>query len=242
MSISMRSFQVAGLVALATFAAAQAGAASNRTADGKPDFGGVWLVEKPQKEVKTTAGKAPPLKAEAAAEFAKRKQAVASGKDADDPVALCLPHGVPRLLNAPRPIHILQKPKQITVLYEANHQARMFYIDEPLPKADAMPDPTFNGASVARWSGDALIVDTVAMNDQTWLDEVGLPHSEALKVTERYELSGPDRLKVSLTITDPATFTAPWEMQVMYRKQPGLRFKEDACSEKFWHPGKDSSS
>lgn len=241
--MSKRALQIAGLVAFATVVATQASAAG-RTADGKPDMGGVWLVEKPQKEVKTTSGKAPPLKPEAAATYAKRKQALASGneKEADDPAALCLPLGVPRLLNTPRPIHILQKPKQITVLYEVNHQARMFYLDEPLPSADKMPDPTFNGASVARWSGDALIVDTVAMNDQTWLDDMGLPHSEALKVTERYELSGADRLKVSVTVTDPETYTAPWQMQVTYKKQPGLRFKEDACSEKFWHPGKDSNS
>jgi hypothetical protein len=242
--MNMSSLRNVAFTALVVFAVAQAGAASGasgKTADGKPDMGGVWLVEKPQKEVKTTAGKAPPLKPEAAALYAKRKQAVASGKDAEDPLALCLPHGVPRLLNAPRPIHILQKPKQITVLYEANHQARMFYMDEAVPSADNMPDPTFDGFSVARWAGNTLVVDTVAMNDQTWLDDVGLPHSDALKVVERYELDGADRLRVNITVTDPETFTAPWEMQVTYKKQPGLRFKEDACSEKFWHPGKANS-
>jgi hypothetical protein len=238
---SLRNVTFTALIAFAATHAGAASAASGKTADGKPDLGGVWLVEKPQKELKTTAGKAPPLKPEAAALYAKRKQAVATGKDAEDPVGLCLPHGVPRLLSAPRPIHVLQKPKQVTVLYEANHQARMFYIGEAVPSADNMPDPTFNGASVARWSGNALIVDTVAMNDQTWLDDVGLPHSEALKIVERYELDGADRLRVNITVTDPETFTAPWEMQVTYKKQPGLRFTEDACSEKFWHPGKGTS-
>lgn len=198
-------------------------------------LGGVWLVENPQLEVKTTAGKAPPLKPEAAQLYAKRKQA-ALGKNPEDPVAQCLPHGVPRLLNAARPIHILQKPKQVTVLYEANHQARMFYIDEPLPSADAMPDITFNGTSYARWSGNTLVVDTIAMNDQTWLDDSGLPHGLQLKVTERYELLAPDRLRVTATITDPETYTAPWDMQVTYKRRTDLRFKEDPCAEKLWHP------
>jgi hypothetical protein len=140
------------------------------------------------------------------------------------------------LLSVKQPIHILQKPKQISVLYEANHQARLFYLDEPLPAADKMPDPTFNGHSVARWEGNALVAETVAMNAQTWLDDAGLPHSEALRIVERYELASPDRLRVKITVTDPETFTGPWDMQLTYKRRPDLRFKEDACAEKLWHP------
>ncbi len=206
-----------------------------QAATAEPSLGGVWLVESPQQEVTTTAGKPPPLKPEAAQLHAKRKQAGA-GKNPEDPVAQCLPHGVPRLLNAARPIHVLQKPKQITVLYEANHQARMFYIDEPLPAADAMPDITYNGTSYARWAGNTLLVETIALNDRTWLDDSGLPHGLQLKVTERYELLSPDRLRVTATITDAEHYTAPWDMQVNYRRRAELRFKEDPCAEKLWHP------
>ena len=225
--------------ALVGFVAAQAGAAASTPAkseDGKPYLGGVWLVEKPQAEAKTVAGKAPPLKPEAAQLYAKRKQAKASGKGADDPVGQCLPHGIPRLLSANQPINILQKPKQITVLYQANHQSRMFYVGDPVPAPENAPDVTFDGFSVAHWDGDALVVDTVSLNDQTWLDDVGLPHSDKLRVAERYELAGADRMRVSIKLTDPDTFTAPWEMQLTYKRQPNLRFKEDACAEKLWHP------
>jgi hypothetical protein len=206
-------------------------AASSRAAP--PDFTGVWLIENPQAEAKTVAGKAPPLRPEAAKVYAERKKS-----KADDPAALCLPHGVPRLLSVARPIQILQKPKQVTVLYEVNHQARLFYIDEPLPAADSAPDITFNGASYARWDGNVLVVDTLALNDQTWLDDAGLPHGLALKTVERYELVKPDRLKVTVTVTDPDTFTAPWDLQLFFTKRPNLRLSEDPCSEKFWHPGK----
>jgi hypothetical protein len=225
--------------AVAGFVALQAGAAAStadKTADGKPNLTGVWLVEKPQAELKTIAGKAPPLKPEAAQLYAKRKQAKASGKDADDPVADCLPHGVPRLLNAAQPIHILQKPKQVTVLYQANHQSRLFYIDDPIPSADAMPDPNYDGYSSAKWDGNALVVNTYGLNAQTWMDDVGMPHGEKLTVVERYELTSPDTLRVKLTLTDPETFTAPWDAQLTYKRQPNLRFREDVCAEKLWHP------
>jgi hypothetical protein len=201
-----------------------------------PDLGGVWQVEKPQAELKSTAGKPPPLTAQAAELYAKRKQARAAGPNPDDPVEQCLPHGVPRLLNANQPIQILQKPKQVTVLYEANHQARFFYLDETIPTGDDAPDPTYNGTSVGRWEGRTLVVETVGFNDKTWLDDIGLPHGEALRVVERYELTDPQHLRVKVTVTDPDTFTAPWDTQITYQKRSGLRLQESACAEKLWDP------
>jgi hypothetical protein len=220
-------------------AAASAGAAPYmpaKTPDGKPYIGGTWVVEKPQTEAKTVAGKVPPLKPEAAAAYAKRKQTKAGGKLADDPVEQCLPHGVPRILSASQPIHILQKPKQITVLFQANHQSRQFYIDDPVPKPEEAPDITYNGTSYARWTGNTLVVDTISMNDLTWLDDFGMPHSQALRTVERYDLLDPMHLRVTVTVTDPETFTAPWDMQVVFKRQPGMHLQENACAEKLWHP------
>jgi hypothetical protein len=237
MSTNTRASRAAVFAALAGFAAVQAAAAvPAKSEDGKPYIGGVWLVEKPQAEAKTVAGTPPPLRPQAAEVYAKRKQAKAGGTNAGDPVAECLPHGVPRLLSVTRPIHILQKPKQITVLYEANHQSRLFYIDEPLPAPENAPDVTYDGYSVARWAGNTLVVDTIAMNDKTWLDDAGLPHSEALRLVERYELADPGRLRVTVTVTDPETFTAPWDMQLTLKRRPDLRLQEDACAEKLWQP------
>jgi hypothetical protein len=218
------------LIFMGCAAVAQAGA------DNNPSFGGVWLAEQPQGEAKTLKGTPPPLRPEAAQIYAKRKQLKAAGKDAGDPASdECLPHGVPRILNTSHPILILQKPRQITVLYEANHQSRQFYIDDPLPKAGEEPDVTYNGTSIAHWDKNTLVVDTLSMNDKTWLDDSGLPHTEALRVTERYTLVDPNHLRVDITVTDPKTFTAPWNMQVTYERRPDLRIQENACAEKLWH-------
>jgi hypothetical protein len=226
---------LAAAVGFSSAHAASAAPAAANTSSGKLFLGGVWLAEKPQAEAKTLKGAAPPLRGEAAQLYAKRKQLKAAGKDAGDPaVDECLPHGVPRILSTTHPILILQKPKQITVLYEANHQSRQFYIDDPLPKAGEEPDPTYNGTSIAHWDKNALVVDTLGMNDKTWLDDSGLPHSDSLRVTERYMLTDPDHLRVDVTITDPKTFTAPWTMQVTYKRRPDLRIQENACAEKLW--------
>ena len=220
-------------VALATGSAAHAAGIPPKAEDGKPYIGGAWLIEKPPTELKTADGKAPPLKPEAAAVYAKRKQA----NKKEDPVAQCLPSGVPRLLIAAKPIYILQKPKQVTVMYQENHQARLLYLNEPVPKGDDAPDPTYNGTSVARWQGNTLVVDTVGFNETTWLDNSGLPHSDQLSVVERYDLASPDQLRVSITITDPETFTAPWQTQLTYKRQPNMvGLKEDPCAEKLWTP------
>lgn len=240
-SLRARSLRAAVFAAFVGCVAVQAGAAAapapTKTADGKPSFGGVWMIEKPQVEARTLAGTAPPLRPDAAQVYAKRKQAKAAGKDAGDPAEdECLPHGVPRILSNAHPILILQKPKQITVLYEANHQSRQFYIDDPLPKEGEEPDVTYNGFSVAHWDKNALLVNTIAMNDKTWLDDSGLPHSEALRVIERYELTDPDHLRVTVTVTDPKTFTATWETALSYKRRPDLRIQENACAEKLWHP------
>ena len=79
-------------------------------------------------------------------------------------------------------------------------------------------------------------MDTIGLNDKTWLDDVGLPHGQALRVLERYELVDPEHLRVNVTVTDPETFTAPWHMQLTFKRRPDLRLKEDPCSEKLWHP------
>ena len=104
-----------------------------KSEDGKPYIGGVWLVEKPQAEAKTAGGQGAAPEARGRGAVCEAQAGQGRRQGADDPVEQCLPHGVPRLLSAAQPIQILQKPKQITVLYQANHQSRLFYIDEPVP-------------------------------------------------------------------------------------------------------------
>ena len=66
------------------------------------------------------------------------------------------------------------------------------------------------GYSVGRWDGDTLVVNSVGFNDKTWLNDAGLPHTEALRVTERYRRRDVGHLEVEVTYSDPATYAKPW--------------------------------
>jgi hypothetical protein len=81
-------------------------------------------------------------------------------------------------------------------------------------------DPTWMGHSIGRWDGDTLVVDTVGINDQSWLDGFGHPHSEALHVVERFRRVNHDTLEVSLVYEDPKVYTKPWIGKVTFHLNP----------------------
>jgi GNAT superfamily N-acetyltransferase len=75
---------------------------------------------------------------------------------------------------------------------------------------EANPAPSWMGYSVGRWDGDTLVVNSAGFNDKTWLNDAGLPHTEALRVTERYRRRDVGHLEMEVTYTDPATYAKPW--------------------------------
>jgi hypothetical protein len=135
---------------------------AERTADGKPNLGGVWFPRKYQDAVRTTSGDLPPFLPWAAERYRQSVAAQDAGKPLKDSSTECLPHGMPRLMFAPYPMQILQKKKQVTILFEVNHLVRMIYMDEPQSQ---LSKKTYLGHSVGHWSGDFLVVDTANLND-----------------------------------------------------------------------------
>jgi hypothetical protein len=126
------------------------------------------------------------------------------------------------------PFEILQREKVIYFVHQVNRLPRRAYVGEKLP-TDV--DPHYLGYSVARWEGDTLVIESSGFDDSTVLDAAGLPHSENLHVTERYEL-GRDgtRLHASFLIDDPATFTRPWAAKADYVRRKGYELTEEVCA------------
>ena len=207
----------AALVALRTAPAAAA-----------PDFSGVWLLSAQVSALKTSDGKAPPLRPEARAVYEQHRTAAGKGDYSFDGMTHCLPPGLPRLMLVHEPFEILQKPQVLYFVHQLNRLPRRAYFGESLPTD---PDPHYLGYSVAHWDGDTLVIESTGFDDRTLLDNAGLPHSDALHLTERYRLS-PDgsRLRLNFIVDDPKTFTQPWSAQVQFVKQPGRELTEEVCA------------
>ena len=214
----------ATLACVPTLAAADAAATSARA----PDISGVWQVTKYERAIRTIDGKRPPLQSQAVAVYEKNVAARKSLKPKQD-MARCVPVGTPRIMWAPQPMMILQTARKISFVHEYQHLLRHIYMDEALP-ALADIDPTFMGESVGRWEGDTLVIETLGVNTQTVLDREGMPHSAAMKVTERVRLiDGGRRLEDVVSIDDPQTFTAPWSARVVLEHKRGVQLKEYNC-------------
>jgi len=108
-----------------------------------------------------------------------------------------------------RTTQILQTPEKIFLLYTFGKVWRVIWTDgRELPKD---PEPRWYGYSVGKWVDDyTLVVQTTGLDDRTWIDRAGRPHSDALRVEERFHRADRDHLELSVTIDDPKMYTKPW--------------------------------
>ena len=149
----------------------------------------------------------------------------------DEPGSKCLPPGVTRAMGGPFPFQIIQSDETIGILLEFFNHWRIIYMDIEHPKQDlADHGPEFFGHSVGKWEGDTLVVDTIALDDRTWLDQGGHQHSDQLHLTERFQKTGPDTIKWTVTVEDPVFYTEPWTYSLDFKRQ-NTRLYSYACNE-----------
>src|ERR1700741_5072140 len=143
---------------------------------------------------------APPPVPQLTPAYAAKKRELDARNFDDTEAANCLPTGMPAIMGHPYPYEFLLTPGKVTIVSEAYMQVRHIYTDgRPLP---ADPDPTFNGTSIGRWDGDTLVVETVAFSPLTTIAR-NTPHSEKMRIVERFRLTGPDTMSVQTTVIDP---------------------------------------
>jgi hypothetical protein len=144
-----------------------------------------------------------------------------------DGVHCLLPGPKAGIAVGPYPMKILQTPGVIAVLYEYQTTFRQFFTDGRTLPED--PNPTWMGYSVAHWEGDTLVVTTAGYNDKTNLDLAGHPHTEALRLTERYHRRDVGHMDLELTFDDPKAYKRPWTLPLEFELVPDGQLIEYVC-------------
>ena len=229
-----------------------------RTPDGKPDLSGIWEFRGPmipgagqlaRGAAPRTPPPPPPLPADgiplatfrnigagfkeglplrpAAAEMLKSRKAE-NGKD--NPDAHCLPLGLMQLHTHPQPRKIIQSPDVVVILYEAQAGIRQIFTDgRKLPSPEVQP--WWYGYSAGHWEGDTLVAETIGFRDDVWLDIDGSPLTNKGKLTERFRRANYGTLEITVTVEDPAVYTAPFTVKVIQRIMPDTELIEFICQE-----------
>ena len=225
-----------------------------RLANGKPDLSGLWMTGEPNRG--NGRGTQPP--ANVPDEPGDQKNITASrqmkdiGVDLpgglpyqpwlipivkertanealDDPHIRCLPDNFLRAYGLPHLLKFVHSPQLLVVLNEMNAGYRQVFTDgRPLPKD---PNPSWQGYSSATWSGDTLVIDTVGLRDDTWIDWNGSVLTESAKVRE--EIRRPDfgHLEIKVTVDDPKAYTKPWTVTLKQRIVVDAELIDEICLE-----------
>ncbi len=156
------------------------------------------------------------------------------GRTERNPGLRCFPPGPTWLHTQVRPFELLQVPGRILIVYEWDHWLRQIWMDGRGHPENL--DPTWMGHSIGKWDGDTLVVDTVGLNDKTWLDMAGHVHSEALHIVERFWRKDHDTLEVIVTFDDPVAYTKPWTGRRIFKLHPNWEIQEHiACEDHLLH-------
>ena len=145
----------------------------------------------------------------------------------------CAAAGVPGFLTYPvRPVYFIQAPKQVVMVYSGDAQVRRVYLNVPHSEN---PQPTWYGESVGHYEGDTLVIDTIGLNDKSFVDYYRTPHTEKLHVVERWKLLDDGKiLEVKFTVTDPDTYYEPWSAFRRFRRVQ-QDYVEEVCAENNQH-------
>jgi hypothetical protein len=215
--------------------------------DEHPDFTGVWTSYRPGPGAPGLGGgtaimaNQPQLTEDGQARV-DAFRALVNGTDYS-PGAYCVGTGMPgsMLGSGPYPMEIIQRPEQVTVIYEAHTEVRRLFVGDRAAEIDPMDVfPERDGFSVAHWEGDTLVVNTDHLVEQV---DTRYPHSDQAKVVERYSLSTEDVgegeppkrvLTAEMTMTDPVFLTEPYVTTKKWQHAPQGRLLNYECTETQW--------
>ncbi|MEO5926229.1 MAG: hypothetical protein ABIR70_20580 [Bryobacteraceae bacterium] len=216
-----------------------------RLADGKPDFSGIWMTGEPNRPSPVDKPGDP------SAIMASRQMSnigvdlpgglpyqpwlvpIVKKRTAnlaiEDPHIRCMPDNFIRAYGMPHLLKFVHYPNLLLVLNELNAGYRQVFTDaRPLPKD---PFPTLQGYSSAKWSEDTLVVDSIGVSDDTWIDWNGSVITEAAHVREQIRRPDFGHLEVQITVDDPKAYTKPWTVTLKQRIVVDTELVDEMCLE-----------
>lgn len=152
----------------------------------------------------------------------------------DDPTRFCLPPAGPRHLHTPGGFRIIQDRNynRVYIMFGGgNRNWRLIFLDGREPPNPEEVFGTYYGHSSGHWEGDTLVVESTGFSARFWFSNGGLPHTEALRLTERFSRPSYDTLKYEVTVDDPYTYTRPWTAEWTVDWVEGGDIEEQFCED-----------
>ena len=147
----------------------------------------------------------------------------------DDPHIRCLPDNFLRAYGMPHLLKFVHTPDLLVVLNEVNAGYRQVFTDaRPLPED---PTPSWQGYSSGRWSGDTLVIDTIGLRDDTWIDWNGSVLTQAARVREQIRRPDFGHLEIQVAVDDPKAYTKPWTVTLKQRIIVDTELIDEVCLE-----------
>jgi hypothetical protein len=214
-----------------------------RLTNGKPDFSGIWISDRTEEgqETLSDASSLPsgrhmanmgvdmpeglPYQPWQIPIVKERTENLAIG----DPHIRCLPDFFLRAYGLPHMLKFVHTPDLLVMLNEMNAGYRQVFTDaRALPEE---PTPSWQGYSSARWDGDTLVVDTIGVRDDTWIDWNGSVVTEAAKIREEIRRLDFGHLEIKVTVDDPKAYTKPWSATLRQRIVVDAELIDEICLE-----------
>jgi len=163
-------------------------------------------------------------------ELRKRNEWILSGKPGYSVQVSCIPLGVPAFVLHPvQTLYFIQTADMVILVNQESLDGRRIYLNVP---HSANVKPSWTGESVGHYEGDTLVVDTIGINDKTYIDNFRTPHTEKLHVVERFRMiDDGNMLEANIHIEDPGAFTMPWNAVQRWRRVKQGPMYERACAE-----------
>jgi hypothetical protein len=195
-----------------------------RASDGKPDLSGLWKNDGGDRLYNNVAVDMQPTDIAPSAQALFTRRSLEFGKDSME--TLCLPLGPAYLTTRYRDMRIVQTPTLIVFAFDDGMHREIWMDGRSLEKD---PNPTWMGYSVGRWDGDVLVVESNGYTDRSWLDFGGHPHTEDLRITERYSRTSIGRIVAEVRMVDPKLYAKPIAFTMPMKLQADTEMLEGFC-------------